>query len=183
MMRSSKGFTIIEMMIVIAIIGILSMIAVPDFLGLTSRARLKSAARDIVSNMQLARVKAIRDGSPWAVQFDTGDARYRVLSNKGADGNWNTGDDTVYKTVNLSDYSGVSYGSDHGPRATGLSDPADGVSFNSHNSNRAIFNSNGTSSAGIVYVKNGDGDTFAVGAASAAGRVKAWRNYGSGWEG
>ncbi len=178
-MRSSKGFSIIEMMIVIAIIGILAMIAVPDFLGLTPRARLKSAARDIVSNMQLARVKAIRDGSPWAVQFDTGDARYRVLSDKGADDTWNTTDDDSYKTVNLSDYKGVSFGSGHGPRP-GLSDPADGVSFGG---NRAIFNSDGTSSAGTVYVKNDDGDTFAVGAASAAGRIKIWRNYGSGWEG
>jgi len=178
-MRDSEGFTIVEMVIVIAIIGILIVIAVPDFLGLTPRMRLKSAARDIVSNMQLSRINAVRDNSTWAVQFDTDDAQYRVLSDDGADDTWNTGDDTVYKTVKLSDYPGVSYGSGHGARPGDDSYPADGVSFNN---NRVIFNSDGTSVSGTVYIKNDNGDTFAIGSLSAAGRIKTWRNYGSGWE-
>ena len=179
MVGESKGVAVVEMVMVVAIIGILMVIALPDFLGLTPRMPLKSAARDIVSNMQLARINAIRDDSTWAVQFDTGAARYRVLSDDGADDTWNTADDTLYKTVKLSDYPGVSYGSGHGARPGTDSFPADGVSFNS---NRVVFNPDGTSVSGTVYIKIDNGDTFAIGLLSAAGRIKTWCNYGSGWE-
>lgn len=180
-MCRSKGFSVLELIIVMAIIGILMAIAAPDFLGFSPRARLKSAALDIASIMQLARIKAIRDSSTWAIQFDTGSARYRVLSNDGGDDDWDDGDETVYRTVNLSDYPGVSYGSNATPlNRPGGSYPADGVSFGS---NRVVFNSDGSSGvpSGTVYVKNGDGDTFAVGTISATGRVKTWYYYGPAW--
>ncbi|MBW2075598.1 MAG: GspH/FimT family pseudopilin [Deltaproteobacteria bacterium] len=178
-MRRSQGFSVVELIIVMAIIGVLMVIAVPDFLGYSPRARVKSAARDIVSNMQQARINAIKSSSSWAIQFDTGSACYRVLSDDGADDTWNTGDDTVYRTVNLSDYPGVSYGSGASPQnRPGGSYPSDGVSFSS---NRVTFKSNGTSESGTVYVQNGDGDTFAVGSLAATGRIKCWHNYGSGW--
>ncbi|MFH1351635.1 MAG: GspH/FimT family pseudopilin, partial [Pseudomonadota bacterium] len=112
--KRESGFSLVELIIVMLIFAVMGAIAVPSFLGISSRGRLKSAARDIVSNMQLARIQALKRSATWAIQFDTGSARYRVLSDDGADDTWNTGDDTVYKTVNLSDYPGVSYGSAKG---------------------------------------------------------------------
>jgi len=43
MLRNKKGFTLIELMIVIAIIGILALIAIPNFIQLRSRAYNASA--------------------------------------------------------------------------------------------------------------------------------------------
>lgn len=40
--KRKKGFTLIELMVVIAIIGILSSIAVPNFLGQKDEAKLKA---------------------------------------------------------------------------------------------------------------------------------------------
>ena len=176
-MRKS-GFTLIEMIVVIAIMAIMLGIAVPAFLGMTPRSSLKTAARDIISNLQLARVEALRGRTTWAVQFDTDNARYRILDDDGTDDTWNTTDDHVFKTVNFSDYRDVSYGSAQGARPD-CSDPPDGVSFSA---NRVTFKSDGSSESGTVYIQNADGDTFAVGSLSAAGRIKSWRNYGSGWE-
>ena len=175
-----RGFTLMELIVVIAIFGVMAALAVPTLLGQEPRMSVRSAARDIVSNMQMARINALRDHSTWAIQFDTDIACYRALSNDGGDDDWDDGDETVYKTVNLSNYRGVSYGTGHGARPNEPNPGStDGVSFNS---NRVVFNSDGTSVSGTVYVKTGDGDTFAIGLLSAAGRVKTWRHLGSGWE-
>lgn len=86
MMRSSKGFTIIEMMIVIAIIGILAAIAIPNFISWLPNYRLGSAARDVLSTMQLARLRAVRENANVVISFDTGNDSYRAFVDNGEGG-------------------------------------------------------------------------------------------------
>ena len=47
MMRQAKGFTIIELMIVIAVLGILSAIAIPNYMDYLPKSRVNAAARDV----------------------------------------------------------------------------------------------------------------------------------------
>ncbi len=57
-MNSSKGFSLIELIIVVAIIGIIAMIGVPSYGNMMERNRVVSASNNLLGAMQLARSEA-----------------------------------------------------------------------------------------------------------------------------
>lgn len=67
-----SGFTLVEMMIVLAVIGILSGLGSPMLGNFFRDLRLKAAARDTADAFRLARVEAIRTGTPHLVIFSAG---------------------------------------------------------------------------------------------------------------
>ena len=58
-MFNKTGFTSIELMIVVAIMGILSAIAVPNFMHYMAERRLNGAARMVMSDLMNARTLAV----------------------------------------------------------------------------------------------------------------------------
>ena len=69
-MRNNSGFTLIELAVVIAIVGVLAGIAVPSFVGWLPKYRLRSSADDIQALVQNARMRAIKENAHVAVLFD-----------------------------------------------------------------------------------------------------------------
>ncbi|MBT3175696.1 MAG: prepilin-type N-terminal cleavage/methylation domain-containing protein [Desulfobacula sp.] len=65
-----KGFSLFELIIVIAMIAILTTIAIPLFSKMNSNMRLKGSARDIHSLLQLTRLRAIKEQAFVVVDFD-----------------------------------------------------------------------------------------------------------------
>lgn len=55
-----RGFSLAEMMIVIAVIGVLAAIAFPSFVGVINGGRLSGMTNELVASIQIARTEAIR---------------------------------------------------------------------------------------------------------------------------
>ena len=59
-MFHSKGFTIIELMIVVIIVAILASMAIPSFQSMIERRRLIGAAEAVYSDLQFAKSEALK---------------------------------------------------------------------------------------------------------------------------
>ena len=164
--RGALGFTMIEVMVVMVILAILSSIAIPGFSRWLPNYRLKGAARDFYSNLQLAKSGAIRDRADWAVELSGN--TYIVTRD---------GSGTPFKTVNLTDYgSNVSFGA-------GSSTPSAGA-VTADSENPVVFNSRGFTTNEdpiLAYLTNSRNTSYAVGTlVSGAVVLRKWN--GSGWE-
>ena len=177
-----SGFTIIELIVVLAIMILLAAIAVPTATTWLPNYYLRSAAMDIFANMQYAKKEAVRLDSPYAVVFDPGNDRFSLASGPGADGVFGTGnDDDVVSTVNLSGFgANIVFGK--GNATINFDDgcgafPADLVSFAN---NAVVFDSRGMCNSGSVYLQNPN-RAYAVGTLmSGVLRISGWG--GSDWQ-
>ncbi len=79
--RSDDGFTLIEMLTVIIIIGVIAAIAAPNFLGLLNRNRVNEAAQQIEGALKEAQRQAMRQGKQCRVDIDTAN---NIISNPAA---------------------------------------------------------------------------------------------------
>ena len=58
--RKQAGFTVTELMVVVAIVGIIAAIAAPDMAEMVRRQRVKTAAFDVFAGLTMARSEAIK---------------------------------------------------------------------------------------------------------------------------
>lgn len=194
--KRMSGFSTMELIIVVAILGTLAAIAIPGFAVWLPDSRLKGAARDLYSNIQLAKLMAVRQNADCAIVFDPGvsPGRYFVCSGPGADGTWNGppalgGDDVVEKTVDLSDYgSNVDFGSGNATDDIPGSGapPADSITYSTP-TDIALFTPRGTVinpgvSGSYVYLTNSKGSSYGVGTPSLTGVVLLRRWHGGTWD-
>ena len=79
------GFTLFELVITLAVMGILAAIAVPRYANSIGRYRAESAARRVAADLLLARASAKAASSPRSVTFDAAAGSYTVAGVRNPD--------------------------------------------------------------------------------------------------
>ena len=74
----SRGFTLIELVVVMVIVGVVSAIAIPRFGALTNNYRSRLGATRIVADLAQARSYALATSSTQSVVFDVAGGSYEV---------------------------------------------------------------------------------------------------------
>jgi type IV fimbrial biogenesis protein FimT len=169
-----SGFTVIELMVVIAIIGIMTAIAIPAFSTWLPNYRLKSAARDLYSNFQKGKIAAIKNNTNCTVIFEptAGSAYdYRVFIDADKDLEYDAGEEVIadvlwsrYESVNFD----TSQGSGHGVNFPDNDDGKPAIAFRP---NGLTESNSGALGIGTVFLINTKNRTKSV-IVSAAGNIR-----------
>jgi type II secretion system protein H len=78
MITASRGFTLIELMVVALLLSILTVLIVPQFSGTHQGVLLRAAAREVLSAAQLAQSQAVTLGRPHRLRIEPARGAYLV---------------------------------------------------------------------------------------------------------
>lgn len=185
-MKKNKGFTLIEIVTVVIIVGIISTIAIFNLVNMLPKFRANNSARAVASGLQWARLKAVSENNNFIVYFyspdNAGIYRYEVLDDDNNDGQKDN-DETLYTGKQYYLESGIVFGrATSGIQRTtcGGEIDADGIHFTG---DKVTFNPTGRPNKnGSIYIipeeddENHDAKTIHWRAISVTtnGRIKAW---------
>ncbi len=177
---ADNGFTLLELLITMAVLAILVAVSTPLFASFYSSCCLKSVIWEIAGMVKEAKQCALSE-KYYAISFDPALGKISLLSGRGADGEWNTADDEVVRSLRLKDKGGglcFGYGS-YGQIPT-YAPSDDGITF--PNNNTLICNPDLTSNAGTVYIRSRHGGAMALTMNSTDFGYTLRRWNGSEWE-
>ncbi len=80
----NRGFTILELAVAIAIAAILAGFALPSYVNWQNSSRLRGAAVNLVGDLEMAKIRAIRENSQVVAQFRA--EGYTIFVDNGAGG-------------------------------------------------------------------------------------------------
>lgn len=83
---TQKGFTLVEAIIVVLIIGILTAMAIPHFQKFAANANLRAAARDLVADFSILKQRAMSENMAYKITFNDGEDinNYAIQQKEGA---------------------------------------------------------------------------------------------------
>jgi type II secretory pathway pseudopilin PulG len=91
--RSERGFTLIETLIILAIVMVLAVLTMPEIFAIMNRARLEGTARQTATLMRAARLEAIKQSCYGVVMLEPANERVIAFVDNDLDG--------VYEPTNV----------------------------------------------------------------------------------
>jgi type IV fimbrial biogenesis protein FimT len=76
---NNKGFTLTELTVTLALLGIMSAISIPSYFSWLPRHRLQTSVRHIYDDMNMARSRAVKTNADIGIQFNTSNENYRIF--------------------------------------------------------------------------------------------------------
>jgi Tfp pilus assembly protein FimT len=185
--RGGAGFSLVEALLALAILGLFLTISMPAFGAALSRARVAAAARDMASEMARLRAEAIASRRSVGLRFSMAGGRRRFAVYADGDGDGIRADDIAAGRDPLliaardlpSRWEGIDFGLLEAaipdvPPASGVLMPgSDPVRFGS--SDTISFTPWGTASSGTLYISDSRDSVFAVVLYGHTGRIRTWR--------
>jgi Tfp pilus assembly protein FimT len=84
--KTSRGFTTMELLVVVGVLGLILAASLPSFRSMYSGYRHKSAATRMTGHMTLTRQMAVRDATPYVFVLDPPNSRYSMFQDTDRDG-------------------------------------------------------------------------------------------------
>lgn len=109
-----RGFTLTELMIVVALMAILAAIAVPSIMAQMPKYRLNGAARQVLGDLVAARMQAVSLNKRVKVFFDN-NHQYRICDDANSDGTVADGEGNVQTKDIQTEYHDVIFASNNDP--------------------------------------------------------------------
>ena len=160
--KKEHGFSIVELMVSMSIIGLVSALSVPSLKSWSRNYNLQSAALDLYAHMHIAKMGAVKENRAWTLHFNPdGLSGYQVQNSAGK----------TVKTVDFhAKYSGeIQY-----------IDPTTTKTFDAPT---IAFRPNGLSGIGYAYISNkSKSGYYRVGMLYATGSIKIEKWNGAQWE-
>lgn len=76
--KNEKGFSVIELITVVALVAVLSAFAVPAYVDFNASSMVREAAVELMQEMKLVRTMAIKEGQSYSIQFALGANTYSI---------------------------------------------------------------------------------------------------------
>ena len=111
--KKQSGFTLIELIIIIAIMSILAGIAIPNFLSYMPKHRLNGAVRQVMGDLMWARMQAVKENNRFRVFF-LDDHQYKILDDDNNNNSEDSGELTNIKNIQR-EYSDVIFSATANP--------------------------------------------------------------------
>ena len=99
--EKQKGFTLVEIMIVVAILGILGVVGSTLLVHLLPNMRLRSATRDIYSALMTAKTESVRLGENVTLLFDSPNSNYTMFIDTDTDNTVDPGETVIIAKTTL----------------------------------------------------------------------------------
>lgn len=123
-MRRSRGFTLIEIMVVMVVVGLLAVIAVVNMGGGAQQRELENAARELFLLMQTASEQAVLNNQEMGLVID--DESYRFLAFNSLERAWEPQEERLFSPRKVPEWMALTYQTeDNLPTLPGVEDDED----------------------------------------------------------